>query len=115
MSIFHVLSAAAVAFVIARSGIFAWLRRGRKGWVDFVSCPLCVGFWVGFGLGAARLYLWRSAGEYLDAWRVWQLVAGDALDLVGGGALVGATALLYASVIDWLDALERAANRSEKL
>jgi hypothetical protein len=108
LSTFHVLSASAVAFVIARAGVFAWLRRGPKGWVDFVSCPLCVGFWVGLTLGVVRLYLWRSAGDYLDAWRVWPLVVGDALDLVAGGALVGAVALLYACVIDALDGLEQA-------
>lgn len=110
MTAFHVLSAAAVAFVIARAGVFAWLRRGRPGWVEFVSCPLCVGFWVGFGLGLARLSLSRSSGDPVVFWGLWQL--RDALDLVAGGALVGATAFLYACVIDFLDALEQAAKRA---
>lgn len=109
MNAFHVLSSAAAAFVIARAGVFAWLRRGPKGWVEFISCPLCVGFWVGFGLGVARLWLGKSS-----VFVAWQLVGGDVLDLVTSGALVGAVALLYTSVIDWLDALERAANRGEK-
>lgn len=99
MTAFQVLSSAAVAFVIARAGVFAWLRKGPTGWVEFVSCPLCVGFWVGFGLGVTRLYL----GKTLDF--------SDAFDLVAGGALVGAVALLYACVIDFLDALEQAAKR----
>lgn len=111
MSLFHIVSAAAVTFVITRAGIFSWLRRGRKGWEAFVSCPLCVGFWVGLGLGVARVLLIGSASFDTS----WRLLVFEALDLVAGGALVGAVALLFTSSIDWLDALERAANRSEKL
>lgn len=102
MTAFQVLSSAAVAFVVARAGIFAWLRRGRPSWVTFITCPLCVGFWVGAGIYSIR---WAFSPELRP-----ELV----LDLMAGGALVGAVALLYASVIDWLDALERAANRTEK-
>jgi hypothetical protein len=111
LTAFQVLSAAAVAFVIARAGVFAWLRRGRKGWIEFISCPLCVGFWVGLVFGTARLYLWRSGSDSVDFTQFCRIVAIDGLDLVAGGALVGVTALLYVSVIDWLDALEQAANR----
>jgi hypothetical protein len=103
LTLFHVLAAAAVTFVIVRSGIFAWLRRGPKGWVEFISCPLCTGFWVGLGTGIA--WTWPDFRG---------LSLALVTDLVVGGALVGAVALLYTSVIDWLDALERAANRGEK-
>lgn len=99
-----------MAFVIARAGVFAWLRRGRPGWVEFVSCPLCVGFWVGLGLGVARLVLSRFGGDPAGFWGVWQV--SDVLDLVAGGALVGTTAFLYACVIDFLDALEQGAKRA---
>lgn len=102
MTAFQVLSSAAVAFVVARAGIFAWLRRGRPGWVTFITCPLCVGFWVGAGIYTIR---WAFRPE---------LRPELALDAVAGGALVGAVALLFTSVIDWLDALERAANRTER-
>lgn len=102
------LAAAAATFVIVRSGVFAWLRHGPKGWVDFISCPLCTGFWVGLGTGI--VWIW---GDFrTTAARGFQYC--DVLDLVAGGALVGAVALLYTSVIDYLDALERAANRTEK-
>lgn len=99
-----VLQAAAVTFVITRAGVFAWLRRGPKGWVDFVSCQLCVGFWVGAVLHGLRAYLWSD----FRAWDAgtWTKVS---LEVVGTGALVGAVALLFACAIDWMDALERRA------
>lgn len=97
------LAASAATFVIVRSGIFAWLRHGPKSWVEFISCPLCTGFWVGLGTGIA--WIW---GDFRG------ISLALVLDLVAGGALVGAVALLYTSVIDYLDALERAANRTEE-
>lgn len=96
-----VLQAAGITFVIARGGIFRWLRRGPRAWRDFASCPLCAGFWVGFGLYLARAALALPAG--------WQRNPAVFLDAVGTGALVGAVALLFTSVIDWLDAGELAA------
>jgi hypothetical protein len=35
-----------VTIIVTRGDIFAWLRRF---WPKLLSCPLCVGFWVGVG------------------------------------------------------------------
>lgn len=97
---------AAVTFIISRAGIFRWLREiGPKSWRDFISCPLCTGFWVGAGLAVFRQlepYLWKLQGFSGFGSRS----AGLALDVVASGALTGAVALLYTSVIDALPVWE---------
>jgi hypothetical protein len=99
---------AAVTFIISRAGIFRWLREiGPKSWRDFITCPLCTGFWVGAGLAVFRQlepYLWKLQGFSGFGSRS----AGLALDVVATGALTGAVALLYTSVIDALPVWEPA-------
>lgn len=97
----HLFAYAAITFIITRAGIFRWLREiGPKSWRDFISCPLCTGFWVGTVLHAAT-----NASALIHS-RSWGLALG-ALGAVEAGALTGLAALLFACAVDWLDASEQ--------
>lgn len=102
----HLLGYVAVTFIVTRAGIFRWLREiGPKGWRDFVSCPLCAGFWIGLGMALARAALqhqvpWNRQ-EFQNFTGTW--AAESLLELVETGALTGLIALLVACAVDWLD------------
>jgi hypothetical protein len=97
-----VLGYVGITFILTRAGIFLWLReRGPKTWREFISCPLCTGFWVGFVLSSVDLWLYKRPIH-------WEIgLIRPALQAVGVGALTGLAALLVACVIDWLDAAEQ--------
>jgi len=100
-----ILGYAAVTFIVARAGIFRWLRElGPKGWRDFISCPLCTGFWVGFGMALARATFTHSLPWKFSSSRPFMsgLTGGFELGLICTGALTGAVALLYTAVLDAL-------------
>lgn len=93
MDLVAIAGYAAVTFIVTRAGIFRWLREiGPKGWREFISCPLCTGFWVGAVLHAA---VNASALIHSRSW-------GLALGVVLVGALTGATALMYTAILDAL-------------
>lgn len=48
------LTVVGLTTIITQSSLFAPLRQGFQ-WLTgskFLGCPMCVGFWVGFGLSA---------------------------------------------------------------
>jgi hypothetical protein len=97
-----VIAAAAITFVFVRGSIFDWTRDvGPRAWRDFASCPLCVGFWVGFALDLARSGAWRSFGRPPLSWDHAALGAA-----VVAGALAAIAALSIARVLDALETAE---------
>lgn len=46
------LAVVGLTTIITQSKLFAPIRRGFESRIrsKFLSCPMCVGFWVGFGL-----------------------------------------------------------------
>ncbi len=102
----HLLGYAAVTFIVTRAGIFRWLREiGPKGWRDFITCPLCTGYWVGFGMALSRAALqhlvpWNRQ-EFQNFSSPWPLEFF--LELVETGALTGVIALLVTCAVDFLD------------
>ena len=99
--------AAAMTFVVTRSGLFAPLRdHGPAGWRSFMGCPLCVGVWVGMLLTAAQL----AAAGYRPASSA--VFCSWALMALGTGALSGVVALGFTVAIDFADGV---ASSVEKL
>lgn len=88
-----VLEAAAITVVFTQGTIFSKVRsRGPALWRELLSCPLCLGWWLGSGSQGLQIALGRAD------------LGWDApLHVVGAGALSGALALLYRRVTDWLD------------
>lgn len=88
----QVLEAAAITVVLTQGTIFRPLReRGPRLWRELVSCPLCLGWWIGAFAG-----WWEVRGlEPLPWATAWHVVAS--------GALAGSAALLFRRLTDYLD------------
>lgn len=98
--------AAAIAFVVTRSGLFAPLRdHGPEAWRSFIRCSLCVGVWSGMILTAAQLW----AAGYRPASSA--AIVSSAAAVLGTGALSGAVALGFVVAIDFLDGVATAATK----
>lgn len=87
----QVLESAAVTVVLTQGTIFRPLReRGPKLWRELVSCPLCLGWWIGAaGIGCNDHFGLEPLAAF------WHVAAS--------GALAGSTALLFRRLTDWLD------------
>jgi hypothetical protein len=87
----QVLEAAAITVIITDGTIFLPLRsRGPALWRELVSCPLCLGWWIG-----AISALWRHPTGLEPVELAWHVAAA--------GALSGCAALLFHCLIGWLD------------
>ena len=91
--IWLLIFAVSATLVVVEGTIFQPFRRGPKLWVDLVTCPLCLGVWVGWGMWLA--YLGRLPEGRLE-W-FWAL---------GFGLATGVAAYLVRLVMDVLDALD---------
>lgn len=62
--------------IVTRGSIFHTLRLGAPTQLlrTLLACPLCFGFWVGFGLGFAHL---GPATMLLPTWPAWASAIGD--------------------------------------
>lgn len=101
MLVWIVVQSAAITVILTRATLFAWARtRGPKLWREFASCPLCVGFWVGYGL------FWLRAAEAVKVrdiiLRPYGLVSLN-LTALGLGAAAGCLALLFVLIWSKLD------------
>lgn len=78
--------------VLTQGTIFRPFReRGPRFWRELVSCPLCLGWWIGAFAG------WWEV-RFLES-----LPAATAWHVVASGALSGSAALLFRRLTDYLD------------
>lgn len=93
MSYSIVLVSAALTVVFVRGTLFdAFRRRGPDVWRELCSCALCMGVWVGGGVGA--LELWHAKAP-VDLW--------FAFAVLTTGATTGVVAWLVVSAENYLD------------
>lgn len=78
--------------IVTRGSIFHALRQRAPTQFarTLLSCPLCFGFWAGFGVGFAHL---GPATMLLPAWPEWAQAIGD------GWAASGACWIIHVAML----------------